>query len=264
MPPTINKPDKNMTWNKSNISVCMATYNGDRFLPDQLASIICQLGVNDELVISDNGSTDQTLAILNDLVDPRIRIVHFHEARGPVPNFANAMAKTLNPVLVLVDQDDVWMPNRLDLIRRRFAKPHGRILCLVTEGERVNAVGNLVASSNLEALRFRQGFIRNVIRNSYMGCCMAFSRDLLDVVLPIPRQVPMHDSWIGILAEHFGTVETIGEPSYRYRVHENNLRHRKTTWQTKVSHRFHLATSLIGRILRSHLHFGLQGRRDTV
>lgn len=254
------KADNEASGSCPDISVCMATYDGERFLDDQLASILCQMGANDELVISDNGSTDRTLVILDRLADPRVRIFHFHEARGPIPNFANAMAKAVKPVIVLVDQDDVWMPNRLDLIRRNFAGAEERILCLVTEGERMNAEGGLVAPSNLEVLGFRQGFIRNVIKNSYMGCCMAFSRELLDFVMPIPGCVPMHDSWIGILAEHFGTVRSIREPSYRYRVHESNLSHRKTTWQTKVRHRFYLIAALIGRIIFIRLGLGSNTR----
>ena len=232
------------------ITICMATYNGYPFLPRQIESILYQMAQTDQLVISDNGSTDETLEYLASLGDSRIQILSFPSPKGPIPNFENALKHANHPVIVLVDQDDVWLPNRLQLVRRAFTKGLDRPLCLVTEGERIDAEGRVIAQSNLQLLGYRAGLFRNVLKNSYMGCTMAFSQDLLRFILPIPRSVPMHDSWIGILAEHYGRIEMVLEPSYCYRVHGGNFSHKKNSLLTKILQRMNLIVALAIRFTK--------------
>jgi len=239
------------------ISICMATYNGLPYLPAQLASILGQMRQDDELIISDHGSRDGTLDFLASVQDARIQIHAFSEPGGPVANFGHALTFPTRPIVTLADQDDLWLPNRLELIREAFRSHPEGCLCLVTDGHRIDGEGRMLAPSNLAVLRFRPGFLRNLVRNSYMGCCMAFSRELLAVVLPFPRAIPMHDSWIGLLAERFGQVQVLPEPSYAYRVHGNNLSHRKTSLGTKIRHRLALSTQLLLRMARIQL--GWQG-----
>ena len=241
------------------VSICVATYNGYPYLTQQVKSIQSQLGPDDQLIISDNGSTDGTLAYLQSIQDSRLLVLSLAHPRGPVPNFENALAHATRPIVVLADQDDVWLPNRLKLIRGAFNEDQKRILCLVTEGERIDSEGHVLEASNLRVLGFRPGMVRNIIKNSYMGCCMAFSRELLKHALPIPSAVPMHDSWLGLLAECFGEVRVISEPSYQYRIHGKNLslQSNKSLFN-KIMQRFWLSVLLVGRIfkIRLGLHSG--------
>lgn len=241
------------------ISICMATYNGFPFLMRQVESILAQMKPEDQLVVSDNGSTDGSLEYLASLGDSRIELHDFPSPKGPVPNFENAMRHATRPIVMLADQDDVWLPNRLELMRKAFGEDPDKSLCLVTEGERMDAEGRVIAKSNLEVLGYRPGLVRNVIQNSYMGCTLAFSQDLLRHILPIPRIVPMHDSWIGILAERYGRIEVVREPSYRYRVHGGNLSHKKNSLFSKVRHRLGLIVALVIRIFT--IHFNKIGSR---
>lgn len=239
------------------ISICMATFNGFPFLPRQVESILGQMGSEDQLVVSDNGSTDETLGYLASLGDSRMELHDFPFPKGPVPNFENAMKYAARPIVMLADQDDVWLPNRLGLVRRAFKGELDKPLCLVTEGERMDAEERIIAESNLQVLGYRPGLVKNVIKNSYMGCSLAFSRDLLPYILPIPRFVPMHDSWIGILAERYGRIQVVLEPSYQYRVHGGNLSHKRNPLMSKVSDRIGLIVALVLRI--SAVQFGKIG-----
>ena len=108
------------------ISVCLATYNGELFLKEQLTSILKQLGDSDEVVVSDDGSTDLTLTILQEFNDPRIKVFH-HDKRKQkysfdyaTHNFENAINNSSGDVIFFSDQDDIWMP---DKIEKTFKKP---------------------------------------------------------------------------------------------------------------------------------------------
>ena len=95
------------------ISVCMATYNGERFIVGQIRSILSQLNADDELIISDDGSTDDTTILIEGIGDKRITLLNggFH---SPIKNFENAIKHAKGDVVYLSDQDDLWLPGRVE------------------------------------------------------------------------------------------------------------------------------------------------------
>lgn len=233
------------------ISVCMATCNGARFLARQLETIIPQLAPEDELVISDDGSTDDTLAIIAACPDPRIRVLTDATFRNPVDNFEHALKAARGEILVLADQDDVWLPNRLALVRERFAgRPAGPFL-LVTDARVVGADEQLLADSLFAILGARPGFLRNLFANRFQGCCLAFSRELLRRALPFPRRLPMHDWWLGLLCELVGTTEFLPTPAILYRKHDASLTDFAIRWRplTQLRWRLTMVVALAGRLL---------------
>ena len=90
-------------------SVCMATYNGEKYIAAQIISILAQIGPDDELIISDDGSTDKTVEIIKTFRDPRIKLYQDHVFRDPIKNFQHALTKSSGRYIFLADQDDVWM-----------------------------------------------------------------------------------------------------------------------------------------------------------
>ena len=96
------------------ISVCMATYNGQKYIKEQIDSILCQLGHADELVISDDHSTDLTPDIIKSYDDKRIKFFYNELKKGVTHNFENALLKSKGDILFLADQDDVWLPGKLE------------------------------------------------------------------------------------------------------------------------------------------------------
>lgn len=207
------------------ISVCMATYNGERFLRKQLETIVTQLAPHDELVIADDSSTDGTSAILADFAaaDPRIRFFAGNTFRSPVFNFEFALKQARGDIIVLADQDDIWLENKLDVVRGIFSQNMARPLLVMLDGAVIDGDEREIYPSVLEKLKAGPGFWKNLFDNRYLGCCMAFSRDLLERALPFPQAIPMHDMWLGQLCERVGTTQFVPVMTMQYRKHSASL-----------------------------------------
>jgi glycosyltransferase involved in cell wall biosynthesis len=230
------------------ISVCMATFNGMPFIKEQLSSILSQLTSGDEIIISDDGSTDGTVEYIQKLGDPRIYL-YLNNYRNVIRNVEFALYKCSGDILFLSDQDDIWHKDKV-----------ARVICLlkqydlvVTDADLINEEGIVINHSLFSILKSGKGILNNLLRNTYVGCCMAFNRNVLDTALPFPRFVPMHDSWIGMIGEVFGTTYFYNEPLIHYRRHSSNAS--LTTGEsansliTKIRLRWNLVASLLLRCL---------------
>jgi glycosyltransferase involved in cell wall biosynthesis len=200
------------------VSVCLASYCGARYISDQLDSVICQLAPGDELLVADDGSTDETLSILK-RYGAGLTLVAVDRVGGVVSNFERVIAAATCDVVVLCDQDDVWLPGRLDLIREAL---QGCSL-VVLNGQVVDADLHPSGVTVFESVGVRRGFFKNLAKNSFVGCCMAFRRELRDRVLPFPVGVPWHDWYIGLVAELLFSIERIDQSTLLYRRHGGNF-----------------------------------------
>ena len=232
------------------LSVCMATFNGEKYLAEQVGSILPQLQDNDELVVSDDSSVDTTLALLRRLGDSRVRIFPGQTFHSPIYNIEYAVTKGEGDVIVLADQDDIWLPHKLSVVRRWFSSRRAGIATLVLDGAMIDEEGRLLEPSLFAALGSGKGILKNLYRNTYMGCCMAFSRELLAVALPFPRGIPMHDSWLGLLSELYGIVEFLPEKTIEYRRHPSNRSFQRFTRGQQIRWRCCLAYNLLKRARR--------------
>jgi len=231
------------------ITVCMATYNGEPFIRRQLESILKQLGSEDEVIISDDGSTDQTLAIVENIDDPRTRIIHNEGESGPVANFENALRHARGEYIFLSDQDDVWFPNKVS----RMLPLLERYDLILTDCVVVNKHEQTLMPSFFNHRGSKPGLMHNLYKNSYVGCCMAFRRSLLDRALPFPPRIHMHDWWLGLIAETYFNVYFLPEPTIYYVRHGNNASptgEGSLPWRQKIKNRLVLSFSLINRVLR--------------
>lgn len=229
------------------LSVCMATCNGARYLREQLESILAQLGPEDELVVSDDASTDDTLAILAGYADPRLRVLAGNRFHSPVRNFEHALQQARGGILVLSDQDDIWLPGRLDLVRQQLERKLERPALIMMDGEIVDAAGKPVGETIFARNRVGTGLAKNIYDNTYTGCCLAFTRPLLELALPLPARLPMHDMWLGLLAELCGEVEFVPVRTIHYRRHGANVSSRSTDRLLQMRRRFWLALNLVRR-----------------
>lgn len=200
------------------ITVCMATYNGGKYIREQAVSILGQLSCGDELVVSDDGSSDDTIEILEDLEDPRIRILRNDGRHGIVGNFENALRNARGEYIFLTDQDDLWLPGKVERCMEALGG-HDLVVhdATITDGEL-----SPIAGSFFELHGSGKGFWNNLRRNCYMGSCMAFRASVLEYTLPFPPNIAMHDMWIGLRCERKGSVEFIPEPLILYRRHGGN------------------------------------------
>lgn len=229
------------------ISVCIATFNGEKFIPEQLNSILPQLNDEDEIIISDDSSTDNTINIIKSYKDNRIKILSNNKFHSPVLNFENAIKQAKGEFIFLCDQDDVWLPNKI-MVMKEYLKKYTLV---VSDCNIVDTNLNIIEKSFFKLNKSYPGFWKNLYRNSYIGCCMAFRKEILAHILPFPHNIPMHDIWIGLLAELNGNVHFIDEPLMLYRRHGNNAsfsgEKSKYSFSYKIKYRITLLFNIIKR-----------------
>ncbi|EOA3420716.1 glycosyltransferase family 2 protein [Enterococcus hirae] len=228
-------------------SVCMATFNGGRYLREQLDSILNQLTLEDELIISDDGSTDETCQIIKEYtqLDNRIKFVE-GPRKGVIANFNHAIQQSKGDIIFLADQDDVWLPNKVAKITAYFEE-NPQQLVVVSDLVIVDGQLNEIHASYFSYRHSRTGWLNNLIRSNYIGAGMAFRSSLKKKIVPIPSEVPMHDMWIGMLG---GTrVGFIRETLTLYRRHDFNVSEIKTNIKLtqKITWRLNLIKALVKR-----------------
>ena len=207
-------------------SVCVATYNGEKYIAEQLRSILAQLPPEDEVIVSDDGSTDQTLAVIETLNDPRIRMVHngTHYFRD---NFENALRQAKGDIIFLSDQDDVWLPGKYERCLKELQDTD--LVC--TNSRLTDANLNVVVEDFFSIYHSGPGVFKNSINNTYYGACMAFHRSLLQYAMPFPQTHEIgHDIWLGLVAEMTGKVRFIDTPYLLYRRHELTATSTQSLW----------------------------------
>lgn len=203
------------------ISVCMATYNGEKYIKEQIESILQNISNDDEIVISDDGSKDNTINIIKSFNDSRIKIFDGPK-NGIKKNFENAIKKSNGDIIFLSDQDDIWMPDKVKKVYNVFKKNQG-ITLVMHDAKIVNEdLEDIKPYSTFSWRKSRPGIIKNIIYNSYIGCCIAFKKELKEKIIPIPNDIDMHDQWIGIISEKYGKSYFLNEQLIKYRRHNNN------------------------------------------
>jgi len=223
------------------ISVCIATYNGEKYIKEQLRSILSQLGDKDEIIISDDRSTDSTVEIIESIGDLRIKIFlndnHRHKL-SLISNFENALMKASGDYIFLSDQDDIWEKNKVDVMLM-YLLSNDVVLSNATV---VDYELKLLSKSLFDINHSKKGVLKNIIKNSFVGCCMAFNKKVLHAVLPFPKDIPMHDMWIGFVGGLFFRTIFIDDKLIKYRRHELNVsntsEHSNFSVSRKISFRF--------------------------
>lgn len=209
---------------RKRLSVAMVTYNGEKYIREQIDSILPQLLEQDELIISDDGSSDGTLAILQEYQekDNRIRVVEGTHT-GIKKNVENALKQCRGEVIFLADQDDVWKKDKAARVLEVMEQEKCALVIHDAEVFR-DDTGDITMKSFFEFRNSGAGVFKNMIKNSYIGCCMAFRREVLDKAVPIPDSIEMHDQWLGIISDfYFGKSVFLRETLLSYRRHgENN------------------------------------------
>lgn len=205
------------------VSVAMVTYNGESYIKEQIESIRNAMGETDELVISDDGSKDKTKEYIREFMqkDSRIRLTE-GPGLGVKRNVDHVLRECAGAYIFLADQDDIWKPEKIERMLLAFEKENCDVAvhdAVVTKED----AKTVILDSFYRLKGSGAGAAKNIWRNTYMGCCMAFRRELLPFVLPIPDTVEMHDQWIGVLNDLTGGKTCfIPEKLLIYRRHGNN------------------------------------------
>ena len=239
---------------KAKLSVCMAAYNGEKYIEMQLNSILSQLGSDDEVIIVEDKSTDQSLFRIQSIEDPRIRLIQHERNLGVIATFEDAMRNATGDLIFLADDDDIWAANKVEKMVKEFRKSDS-IQVVTSAVSLIDQEGNAIYDpiySN--QVKFRPGFWKNILVNRYQGSAMAFRSTLLAHILPLPNSKWFfHDVWIGTSNERIGgRVAYIDEPLLLYRRHSHNI-----SIQMSFANRIKSRAQL----LLEHVHAILDGRR---
>lgn len=230
----------------SRISVAMATYNGARYLEEQLASFVAQSCLPAELVVCDDCSTDETVAILHDFARRAPFPVHLRVSernRGSTISFADSIARCSGELIALSDQDDVWSPEKLarceEALRRHPAAGAVFTDARVVDDQLADLGYSLWAAAGFgaaEQARFRSGDGFDVLLKNQVvtGATLVFRAALRQLLLPIPPSV-VHDGWIALLVAATSGLVAVDEPLMLYRQHTSNqIGIRKLSWLQRL------------------------------
>lgn len=198
------------------VSIAMCTYNGDRFIREQIDSILSQTYSNIEIVIVDDGSKDNTLSIINEYLknDNRIKFFQNKKNLGFVKNFEYAISLCSGDYIALADQDDIWKKDKIEV----FIKNIGNNLLIYSDAILVDKYSKEIGkelirpNGNLVKGKCNKAFI---FYNCVSGNTLMFKRELIKYILPIPNEMAFHDIWIAFVASTIGTI-TYTDIAYTY------------------------------------------------
>lgn len=206
------------------VSVCMAAYNGARHIKEQIDSILTELGSDDELIVVDDCSTDETPEIVAGVGDPRIRLIRAEANKGYVRTFERALGEARGEFVFLSDQDDIWLPGRV--------------------GQMITAMGrrDMVVSNcrhfdgplgKFHGIRLKPEASTHMVRNIvgivvgyrlHWGCAMAVRQRLLKQILPFPAYMAeSHDQWLATVGNVNRSIFYMEEETILHRLHGENL-----------------------------------------
>lgn len=206
----------------SSISVAMAVYNGERFLRKQLDSIIEQLHNDDEIVISYDASSDDTWSIIKEY-ESKYDFIHvlINNDPGVFGNFENAIRNCKKDYIFISDQDDIWHPEKRACVVKCFKQTGADMV--IHDGCHINSRGEVVSESFFDMYRIKKGLLRNFAKPRYSGCCTAFTRQMKNIILPMPKSVGAYDHWLGMAGEMYGKLVFLDEKLLYHRLHGENV-----------------------------------------
>jgi len=219
------------------ITILLAVYNGDKYLKEQLDSIVNQSYSNWKLYIRDDGSTDKSVQIINEYVSQfsdKIHLIYDNSQNlGSCNNFFKLLECSENSkYYMFADQDDVWYEDKIEISLKKMKEIENKIgnnrpILIHTDLEVVDDKLKTISKSfwNYQKMDIEKGKLPNklLIQNIITGCTVIFNNPLKDKLYKLPENVFVHDWWIALVASVFGTIEVLETPTIKYRQHSFNV-----------------------------------------
>jgi glycosyltransferase involved in cell wall biosynthesis len=222
--------------NDSSISIAMATYNGEKYLKEQMDSIYNQSHKPYEVVVCDDGSTDNTVDILSEYIDKHgLKLFRNTQRLGYIKNFERAISICQGEYIALSDQDDIWLPNKLEILINNIKDQ----LLISTDALIVNSENEVIHESyahfaNLQIIK-NEELLYYIFHPFVTGCTSLFKKDLAQRSMPFPDFIP-HDFWLALHAKKNNGLLYSPQKLIRYRQHSSNTigatpKNRKIRWR---------------------------------
>jgi glycosyltransferase involved in cell wall biosynthesis len=212
--------------NSKPISIAMATFNGSKYIEEQLYSILNQTIKPSEIIICDDNSTDGTFEILQKFaeLDSTIKIFANNPGLGVTMNFNKALCLCTKEYTAMADQDDIWEPDKLEKQLRDIADFSNVPALSVHDLTTINSDGLVIEPSRWRCLGDNPEVPKHslLFANKYNGCTMMFNNALKKLAVPFPPSVTIHDHWFVLNAFYLGKIITNQTQLIRYRRHGNN------------------------------------------
>lgn len=215
------------------ISVCIATYNGENYIEKQLKSILSELSQNDEIIIVDDCSVDNSVKVIENIKDSRIRLFHNNTNQGHVKSFSKAIQLSTGDYIFMSDQDDIWIEGRVSLFIEKLQSKENLLVTsnFVWIDQSDNLIhipfsGVLSKNSSTHLINILDIFLG---KTNYFGCAMAFNKNIIPIVVPIPEIVESHDLWIALIGNIMKKNIHIDAVTLLKRKHLNNTTTTKST-----------------------------------
>lgn len=228
--------------NKEIIDIVMPTYNGEKYLKEQIESILNQSYKNVRLIISDDCSNDSTVEILRQYEEKDKRVIVYAQEQnlGVVRNVEFLLNKVENPYYMLADQDDVWLPEKVEKTLEKLKQENADLAFgdLEVVDENLNTIyesfGDFMLL-NRKINKYINSNRLNYLYNCVTGCTLLARKETIEKILPLPQKskYSIHDHWIGLIASLNGKVTYISKKYIKYRQHGNNQ-----VGTNKISHGF--------------------------
>jgi glycosyltransferase involved in cell wall biosynthesis len=218
-----------MNNNQPLVSIAMTTYNGEKYLSQQIESILNQSFNDFELIICDDNSNDKTLTIIEDFQKKYtfIKLYKNKKRLGVVKNFEQAIKLAKCKYIALADQDDIWHNQKLEKLLNAASSYEKKTPLMVHSD--LTMVDSSLNELHKSFFRFRGINLKNkkelnkiISHNGVMGCTILFNQALKEKMLPFPKDLDVHDYWIALVNEVFGTRLTIYDTLVKYRIHNTN------------------------------------------
>ena len=228
--------------NPMKISVLLAAYNGEKYISEQISSILPQLGADDELIISDDSPNGNTLAAVEAfLADGRVKYVKGPQ-KGVDANKEFLFGVCTGDVAFLCDQDDVWLPEKVEKVMAQINSGAG---CVLHDAYLTDAALNKTGQTLFGTRNAGKGIIRNILKNCYTGSCMALTRQAFTAALPFPKDIPMHDQWLGLVCEKTVKTVLLDEPLILWRRNEGSMTGGQTSLVQKIKWRIAIVKNIL-------------------
>lgn len=216
---------------KDQVHIVMATYNGEKYVREQMDSLLSQTHRQISIEVCDDGSTDGTVAVIREYEkkDARVKLHTNTQNLGYVKNFLMGIKRAGAPYIMLCDQDDIWREDKVEktlcaMKEAEKEKPEKPVLvftdaeCFDSDTEKT--LGFFHEMSHLDVKKVDIAHL--FMENKCIGCTIMMNRAVLPYLEELPEEIRVHDWWLALICSHFGVIRYVPQATLRYRQHEGN------------------------------------------